>query len=88
PNTASTAWGNSLEPARFYALTGDLLGVSSGRTITLTGADDPRLSQTYYEGAGAVWMRAGRDIVSSGTGLSGASGGDFGTGQYTLAGNL
>ena len=88
PNTASTAWGNSLEPARFYALTGDLLGVSSGRTITLTGADDPRLGQTYYEGAGAVWMRAGRDIVSSGTGLSGASGGDFATGQYTLAGNL
>ncbi|WP_106804358.1 filamentous hemagglutinin family protein [Pseudomonas sp. S5D5] len=88
PNTASTQWGDALEPARFYAMTGDLLGVNSGRTLTMTTADDPRLGQTYFEGAGPVWMRAGRDIVSSGTGLAGASGGDDSTGSYTFAGNL
>ena len=88
PNTASTLWGDALEPARFYALTGDLLGVNSGRSITITTSDDPRFGQTYQEGAGAVWMLAGRDIVSSGTRLSGASGGDGGTGEYTIVGNL
>ena len=88
PNTASTQWGDALEPARFYALTGDLLGVNSGRAITLTINEDPRFGQTYYEGTGAVWMLAGRDIVSSGTHLSGANGGDFTTGQYTITSNL
>ena len=88
PNTASTQWGNAFSPARFYALSGDLLGVNSGRAITLTGARDPRLGQTYYEGAGPVRMLAGRDIVSSGTPLSGASGGDATTGLYDLKGNL
>ncbi|MCK6190603.1 filamentous haemagglutinin family protein [Pseudomonas sp. EYE_354] len=90
PNTASTAWGDALEPARFYALSGDLLGVNSGRAITITtdASKDPRFGQTYYEGAGPVWMQAGRDIVSSGTPLSGANGGNKTTGEYTYAGNL
>lgn len=90
PNTASMAWGDALEPARFYALSGDLLGVNSGRVITLTrpAFQDPRFGQTYYEGAGPVWMLAGRDIVSSGTPLSGANGGNNTTGEYTYAGNL
>ncbi|WP_460149308.1 filamentous haemagglutinin family protein [Pseudomonas sp. H1_A03] len=88
PNTASTSWGDALDPARFYAVTGDLLGVNSGRSITITTATDPRFGQTYHEGAGAVWMLAGRDVVSSGTTLSGASGGDGGSGEYTIAGNL
>ncbi|KAA8562418.1 Heme/hemopexin-binding protein [Pseudomonas extremaustralis] len=88
PNTASTSWGDALEPARFYALSGDLLAVNSGRAITITGSDDARFGQTYYEGAGAVRMLAGRDIVRSGTLLSGATGGDPTTGQYTFAGNL
>ena len=88
PNTASMAWGDALEPARFYALSGDLLGVNSGRALTITGASDARLGQTFYEGAGPVWMQAGRDIVGSGTRLSGASGGVTDTGQYTFIGNL
>lgn len=87
-NTASLAWGDDLEPARFYALSGDLLGVNSGRQITITTSSDPRYRQTYYEGAGPVWMLAGRDIVRSGTLLSGASGGDGNTGFYTTTGNL
>nr|WP_314535311.1 filamentous hemagglutinin family protein [uncultured Pseudomonas sp.] len=88
PDTASMAWGDALEPARFYALRGDLLGVNSGRALTIYGANDPRFGQTYYEGAGPVWMLAGRDIVSSGTRLNGALGGDVSTGQYTFTGNL
>ncbi|ETK19758.1 filamentous haemagglutinin family protein [Pseudomonas sp. FH1] len=87
-NTASTSWGDALEPARFYALTGDLLGVNSGRSITITTSTDPRFGQTYHEGAGAVWMSAGRDIVGSGTRLSGASGGDAGAVEYSIVGNL
>ncbi|MCU1774682.1 filamentous hemagglutinin family protein [Pseudomonas sp. 13B_3.2_Bac1] len=51
-------------PARFYALTGDLVGVRSGET--LRASDSLR---TWYEAAGPVWMLAGRDIVASGTNL-------------------
>lgn len=87
-NTASTSWGDTLEPARFYALSGDLLGVNSGRALTITSAGDPRVGQTFYEGAGPVWMRAGRDIVSSGTRLGGASGGEVDTGEYAFDANL
>lgn len=88
PNTASTQWGEALEPARFYAMSGDLLGVNSGRVLTMTNPDDARFGQIYYEGAGPVWMRAGRDIVSSGTGLEGAIGGDNTNGRYTYSANL
>lgn len=49
-------------PARFYALTGDLVGVSSGETLKFANT-----LRTWYEAAGPVWMLAGRDIVSSGT---------------------
>jgi filamentous hemagglutinin family protein len=75
-------------PARFYAVNGDLLAVSSGRAMTFTTPGDARLGQTWYEGGGPVWMMAGRDIVSSGTGLSGGQGGDSNVGAYTHAGNL
>lgn len=47
PNTASMAWGDALEPARFYALSGDLLGVNSGRALTITGVGDARFGQTF-----------------------------------------
>ncbi|MVV47951.1 filamentous hemagglutinin N-terminal domain-containing protein [Pseudomonas sp. PB120] len=49
-------------PARFYALTGDLVGVRSGETLTFS-----QTQRTWYEAAGPVWMLAGRDIVASGT---------------------
>ena len=75
-------------PARFYAVNGDLLAVSSGRAMTFTTPGDARLGQTWYEGGGPVWMMAGRDIVSSGTGLSGGQGGDSVVGAYTHEGNL
>ncbi|MBT2372647.1 filamentous hemagglutinin family protein [Pseudomonas fluorescens] len=66
--SASAAYSASSEPARFYALTGDLLGVSSGRIITFgSNPDNLHSGQTWYEGGGPVWMKAGRDIVSSGS---------------------
>ncbi|WP_236190810.1 filamentous haemagglutinin family protein [Pseudomonas paraglycinae] len=49
-------------PARFYALTGDLVGVRSGETLTFSLS-----KRTWYEAASPVWMLAGRDIVASGT---------------------
>ncbi|SCW90991.1 filamentous hemagglutinin family protein [Pseudomonas sp. NFACC05-1] len=87
-SSASDEWASNTDPARFYALKGDLLAVNSGRTMTFTTPNDSRFGQTYYEGTGSVWMMAGRDIVSSGTPLSGGQGGEFVTGQYTSAGNL
>jgi filamentous hemagglutinin family protein len=66
--TASAAAYVPNAPARFYALSGDLIGVSSGRVITFpTGAGVRNAGQVWYEGNGAVWMMAGRDIVSSGS---------------------
>jgi len=51
-------------PARFYALTGDLVGIRSGETLSFSTS-----RRTWYEAAGPVWMIAGRDIVASGTAL-------------------
>jgi len=66
PNTVSgEAVGT--QPARFYAVHGDLVGVSSGRILRFGPDDATRAGQTWYEGAQPVWMRAGRDIVASGT---------------------
>ncbi|QNK66579.1 filamentous haemagglutinin family protein [Variovorax sp. PAMC26660] len=59
-------------PARFYAVRGDLVGVSSGRIMRFTTEDEMRAGQTWYDGAQPVWMMAGRDIVSSGTPIGGA----------------
>ncbi|ASV37981.1 hemagglutinin [Pseudomonas sp. NS1(2017)] len=52
------------QPARFYARQGDIVGLRSGEIITFNGT---RAGQVRYESAGPVWMRAGRDIVGSGT---------------------
>jgi filamentous hemagglutinin family protein len=52
------------EPARFYTRQGDIVGLRSGEILTF---NDARQGQVRYESAGPVWMRAGRDIVGSGT---------------------
>ncbi|MCE6978427.1 filamentous hemagglutinin N-terminal domain-containing protein [Pseudomonas frederiksbergensis] len=88
PDSAAAEQSANDNPARFYAVNGDLLAVSSGRAMTFTTPGDARLGQTWYEGGGPVWLMAGRDIVSSGTGLSGGQGGDSVVGAYTHAGNL
>ncbi|WP_085603131.1 MULTISPECIES: filamentous haemagglutinin family protein [unclassified Pseudomonas] len=63
PNSYS-GLSNVQQPARFYALTGDLVGVRTGETLNFEIS-----KRTWYEAAGPVWMIAGRDIVASGTNL-------------------
>ncbi|WP_413790740.1 MULTISPECIES: filamentous haemagglutinin family protein [unclassified Pseudomonas] len=87
-SSAADEWATNTDPARFYALKGDLLAVNSGRAMTFTTPSDSRFGQTYYEGTGSVRMMAGRDIVSSGIPLSGGRGGESVTGEYTSTGNL
>jgi len=65
PNTVGSRAEFAFAPARFYAHTGDLIGVGSGERIAFTNG--PRQGQTWYTGAGPLWLRAGRDIVRSGT---------------------
>lgn len=68
PDSAASL-ARDLQPARFYALTGDIVGLNSGAQIRFGEQAGNRTGQTWYEGAGPVWMRAGRDIVASGTPL-------------------
>ncbi|WP_208227043.1 filamentous haemagglutinin family protein [Brenneria izadpanahii] len=70
PNTATN--DESVAPVRLYALTGDIVGLGSGEILTFTNGQ--RAGQSWYEGAGPVWMRAGRDIVRSGRLLNGSVG--------------
>lgn len=87
-NSVSGEWGAALEPSRFYALAGDLVGVDSGRLLRYTGTSDVRFGQLRYEGHGAVRMIAGRDIVSSGTGLGSERTASDNMGDYASSGNL
>ncbi|MBN0377494.1 filamentous hemagglutinin family protein [Pseudomonas aeruginosa] len=87
-NSVSGEWGAALEPSRFYALAGDLVGVDSGRLLRYTGTGDVRFGQLRYEGHGAVRMIAGRDIVSSGTGLGSERTANDNMGDYASSGNL
>ncbi|WP_439125709.1 MAG: filamentous hemagglutinin family protein [Pseudomonas rhizophila] len=87
-SSASNEWAGNTDPARFYALTGDLLAVASGRAMRYTSENDGRFGQISFEGMGAVWMKAGRDIVSSGIPLGGSLTSDFYLGNYTSTGNL
>ncbi|WP_254999217.1 filamentous hemagglutinin family protein [Pseudomonas sp. S12(2018)] len=63
--STANAYGQ-LQPARIYAVSGDLVGVRSGEVLNFGNA---RNGAVWYEGAAPVWMMAGRDIVYSGTGL-------------------
>ncbi|HBN8733552.1 TPA: filamentous hemagglutinin family protein [Pseudomonas aeruginosa] len=87
-NSVSGEWGAALEPSRFYALAGDLVGVDSGRLLRYTGTSDVRFGQLRYEGHGAARMIAGRDIVSSGTGLGSERTASDNMGVYASSGNL
>ncbi|SDS18505.1 filamentous hemagglutinin family N-terminal domain-containing protein [Halopseudomonas litoralis] len=69
-NTFSGEERDSAQPARLYARDGDIVGLSSGEVLVFNSGG--RAGQTWYEGAGPIWMRAGRDIVRSG-GLLGDS---------------
>ncbi|WP_442857421.1 filamentous haemagglutinin family protein [Bordetella genomosp. 13] len=67
PNTA-TSLVSTASPVRFYAREGDILGLGTGEVLAFSSGG--RAGQTWYEGLGPVWMRAGGDIVRSGTLLS------------------
>ena len=67
PDSAAGPANSGTQAARMYAVKGDLIGVNSGRMVEFYDAKHAGL--TWYEGAQPVWMKAGRDIVSSGTAL-------------------
>ncbi|WP_167481260.1 filamentous haemagglutinin family protein [Acidovorax cavernicola] len=57
-------------PSRFYAVDGDIVGLRTGSILyrgSNTGAVTP--NGLWYEGAGPVAIRAGRDITDAGTPL-------------------
>ncbi|WP_197488240.1 filamentous haemagglutinin family protein [Bordetella ansorpii] len=86
--TASGHVVQGLPPARYYAVEGDLVGLRLG-SIVYRGniAGQPGDYSTWYEGGGPVAIRAGRDIVNSGTALGTfdfASGGAGGLGWTTI----
>ncbi len=61
--TAPTASGHVYVgqiPSRYYAVRGDLVGLRMGSIVS---------DVNWYDGGGAVALRAGRDIVNSGTPL-------------------
>jgi len=67
PDSAAGPANSGTQAARIYAVKGDLIGVNSGRMVAFY--DARHAGTTWYEGAQPVWMKAGRDIVSSGTAL-------------------
>lgn len=75
--TAPTASGYvhvGQSPSRYYAVHGDLVGLRTGSVVDtrydeLTNGIVITTDSTWYDGGGAVAIRAGRDIVNSGTPL-------------------
>jgi filamentous hemagglutinin family protein len=68
PDTAALATPRAADaaPIRFYAGSGDIVGLSTGQRTTYTDG-----SGISLDIAGApLWMLAGRDIVASGTGTA------------------
>ena len=63
PNSSATPVGRAADadPIRFYALTGDVIGLYTGEILTNTGK-----TRTWYSGSGPLMVRAGRDIVGAG----------------------
>ncbi|WP_292225341.1 filamentous haemagglutinin family protein [Brevundimonas sp.] len=52
-------------PARFYAVNGDIVGLTIGRISTWNDYvyNQPRTISTWYQGATAVQLRAGQDVL-------------------------
>nr|WP_198087960.1 filamentous haemagglutinin family protein [Variovorax sp. E3] len=71
-------------PIRFYAAGGDIVGLKTGETVSLNNG-----ARTWYDGAGPVWVKASRDIVSTGDapGTTTQGNSKFG-GSATLHGSL
>ncbi len=52
---------------RIYARKGDIVGVRTGNIIEFKSGR--KIGEKWYEAEGALWMRAGRDIVNTGDAL-------------------
>jgi filamentous hemagglutinin family protein len=65
PNSSAGPANSGTQVTRIYAVKGDLVGVNSGRILAFHDARHAGI--TWYEGGQPVWMKAGRDIVGSGT---------------------
>ncbi|WP_313248206.1 filamentous haemagglutinin family protein [Stenotrophomonas indicatrix] len=63
PNTPLSNLPGALSPSRFYAVGGDIIGLQSGAQRTLDRSGSQRTQFALFEAAGAVQMRAGRDIL-------------------------
>ncbi|QNK67006.1 filamentous hemagglutinin family protein [Variovorax sp. PAMC26660] len=86
PNSAQVRLDRAADapPIRFYAAGGDIVGLKTGETV-----DRNNGAQTWYNGAGPTWIKAGRDIVNTGDapGATTPGTGDFG-GPTSVRGNL
>ncbi|MFT4172324.1 MAG: filamentous hemagglutinin family protein [Rhodocyclaceae bacterium] len=70
PPTASGYVYTGQAPSRYYAVDGDLVGLRLGSIIYRgVSTGQPGGERTWYDGGGAVAIRAGRDIVNAGTPL-------------------
>ncbi|MGK5051808.1 filamentous haemagglutinin family protein [Janthinobacterium sp. RB2P8] len=86
PDSAAGPGNSGTQAARIYAVKGDLLGVNVGRIVEFYDAKHAGI--TWYEGAQPVWMKAGRDIVSSGTALLEGVGGSESDVLFNNSSNL
>jgi filamentous hemagglutinin family protein len=70
PPTASGHVYVGQEPARYYAVSGDVVGLRTGSVI-YRGFSNGSVGKLapWYDGGGAVAVRAGRDITDAGTPL-------------------
>ena len=70
PPTASGHTAPGSQPARFYAVDGDIVGLRTGSIISrANGVGSSLTFGNWYEGSGPVAIRAGRDLVNAGTAL-------------------
>ncbi|MEJ6329131.1 filamentous hemagglutinin family protein [Stenotrophomonas maltophilia] len=63
PGTPLSTVSAVLAPSRFYAVQGDIIGLATGAQRTLDGTAWQRTQLNWFEAAGAVQLRAGRDIL-------------------------
>ncbi|WP_370679428.1 filamentous haemagglutinin family protein [Comamonas sp. GB3 AK4-5] len=66
--------GSEQSISRFYAVEGDIVGLRTGSVVVYVAG--PRANETDYVALGAVAVRAGRDIVYTGTRTDENSSGD------------
>lgn len=88
---ADTASGTprtgAIDPARFYAVDGDILDLRTGEILNFLPSLN-RATSTWLVGGKPVWMMAGRDILGAGTTPGSPTAAAAELGSATSAGNL